>query len=1254
MQPSMRRKIEWDSFAVSSPAKLCRLTEAPPQPPLASPGGDEAAAGGETRVFSPASSCREFSRTSFAAGDSSSDEFAADDGIGSGAKEGQDHPVLSKSFLVKPTASDMSMKNVAASSRESVKQKIKQEDCSDTGTNIAPNPERKSVLKERWAECGRKRIKDQDQDQGSRLIYRKALLGIFGGELQARRKTASINGIHKESPCRKEEIGSVNNLRQLSVVSKITEQQTGNNLHCLKTTPKEHINISVKQDSKESCWSDGNSRHVSVISSSGEKEQESNIQKVSLKSENNNSRHTIKAVSWPQPNLQQSSAVLGFEKKSEFQQDTNFEKATTKKEHKTLKHSFKEITKSGVGLRQIPMVSRLEDETDLQQQSNFQKLSSKSEINTQFRHCVKKISRLESNLKHSPALSNFEKELKAQQDSDFQKAIIKTENKTSRYSIKEASKPMGNLQHTLTVPKTEDELELQQDPNIEKAVTKTNNKTSGYNVKEVSKPRVSSKHSHKLSRSERELELHQVSNFKKAVTETENKTYKYSIREASRPVGSSKYVHTVSRYEDEQELQQDPSFEKTDMETENKTSRYCIREVSKPVVSSKHGHGLSRFEDELEVQEDSSVEKAATKTEHKTSGYNVKEVSQPVVSAKYIHTVSRFEDETELYQGSDDSQVSVKEKTDASVGQSKKFGKENCRSEHKFKKSNFSQIGEQKDRQVSPKQLSKTSDEDILASQSKKEYWKSETHLRYVSEDSKCEGEQAKQISNNQKALVKGVSTCTKRKNIAKDRCISSTSSNAQSDAAEKFLNFQRTVIVKPSPEPVFMDDSETHQQCMEYKKELSAENDWSDMEDGESLVTFSQEDSIPKQHTSETMETSVSTTEFVMYPPHLYSQKMNDYAKYWTSNPKPTHSFSSPTENTSYSNNLCDISLDTPINSSKGRKRSVESMQERVWSYGSLLDCKEKNRHRSMEIGTYVPVFSSSRKSDSFINNCVNQDLPRRLPKYLQEGFIDTHCHLDMLYSKTAFRGTFSEFRKTYSSTFPEEFQGCIADFCDPRTLNNNLWEDLLKEDMVWGAFGCHPHFARYYTDLHERNLLQAMRHPKAIAFGEIGLDYSYKCTTEISKQHKVFERQLNLAVSLRKPLVIHCRDADGDLLEIMKKCVPKDYKIHRHCFTGRYSVIEPLLDYFPNLTVGFTALLTYPSANEARESVRKIPLSRIVVETDAPYFLPRQVPKSASQFSHPGVALHTVKEIAYLKEVSLPAMLATLRRNTNKIYDL
>lgn len=120
--------------------------------------------------------------------------------------------------------------------------------------------------------------------------------------------------------------------------------------------------------------------------------------------------------------------------------------------------------------------------------------------------------------------------------------------------------------------------------------------------------------------------------------------------------------------------------------------------------------------------------------------------------------------------------------------------------------------------------------------------------------------------------------------------------------------------------------------------------------------------------------------------------------------------------------------------------------------------------------------------------------------------GFVDTHCHLDMLYSKLAFRGSFQSFRNEYASSFPKEFSGCIADFCNPRiTQKDAIWEGLLGEELVWGAFGCHPHFAKEYNATHEQNILGAMRHPKTIAFGEIGLDYSHKNSTDYSTQKEV-----------------------------------------------------------------------------------------------------------------------------------------------------
>lgn len=504
-------------------------------------------------------------------------------------------------------------------------------------------------------------------------------------------------------------------------------------------------------------------------------------------------------------------------------------------------------------------------------------------------------------------------------------------------------------------------------------------------------------------------------------------------------------------------------------------------------------------------------------------------------------------------------------------------------------------------------------------------------------------------VKEEKKAVLERSSFCDRRVVI-----------DPQEKPSEEPVGDRRTIIDKRSPPLEFLDDSDSHSESQKPKErevvieQTSSGSDWSDV-DEVSTVRFSQEEPISLK-LSAVPEPSAFPTDYVMYPAHLYSSPWCDFASYWANSRKPS---SYPSMGSSSSDTLqagknsrgllSDYSPNSTV-SSQNTSRDLEATEEgrsqnsRSYHFSRSLQEKVKEKR----------TFQEETPPRSYEGH-ASSSLPRsHLEPNLEEGFIDTHCHLDMLYSKLSFKGTFSKFRKIYSTSFPKEFQGCISDFCDPRTLTDSLWEDLLKEDLVWGAFGCHPHFARYYSESQERNLLQALRHPKAVAFGEMGLDYSYKCTTPVPEQHKVFERQLRLAVSLKKPLVIHCREADEDLLSIMKKFVPSDYKIHRHCFTGSYPVIEPLLKHFPNMSVGFTAVLTYSSAWEAREALKQIPLERIIVETDAPYFLPRQVPKSLCQYAHPGLALHTVREIARVKDQPLSRTLATLRENTSRLYNL
>ncbi|XP_034505766.1 putative deoxyribonuclease TATDN2 [Ailuropoda melanoleuca] len=469
----------------------------------------------------------------------------------------------------------------------------------------------------------------------------------------------------------------------------------------------------------------------------------------------------------------------------------------------------------------------------------------------------------------------------------------------------------------------------------------------------------------------------------------------------------------------------------------------------------------------------------------------------------------------------------------------------------------------------------------------------------------------------------------------------------------------QRVVIFeKGSPPLTFLDKCDPYSEMQKYQeREAMAEHPYSasylpGMEEL-SALEFPQEEPI-SLGLSLVPKPSPFPADCVLDQSYLYRDPWQAYTSYWSSSPQPSYypSVGPGSDGTSQAGRGSHSFFSSYSSSSE--------MYFQNWprDWNALEEGWSQNFHsyqfpRSLE--AQEPTVQEETVSSYPFGGYTSPFWPRsHWSRGLDQGFIDTHCHLDILYSKLSFKGTFSKFTEMYNYSFPKEFQGCISDFCDPRALRDGLWEELLKDDLVWGAFGCHPHFARYYNDTQERKLLQALRHPKAIAFGEMGLDYSYKCTTPVPQQHKVFERQLQLAVSLKKPLVIHCREADEDLLGILKRRVPPDYKIHRHCFTGEYSVLEPLLKYFPNMSVGFTAVLTYSSAWETRDALRMIPLDRIVVETDAPYFLPRGVPKSVCQYTHPGLALYTVREIARIKGQPLARTLAILRENTNYLYNL
>ena len=173
--------------------------------------------------------------------------------------------------------------------------------------------------------------------------------------------------------------------------------------------------------------------------------------------------------------------------------------------------------------------------------------------------------------------------------------------------------------------------------------------------------------------------------------------------------------------------------------------------------------------------------------------------------------------------------------------------------------------------------------------------------------------------------------------------------------------------------------------------------------------------------------------------------------------------------------------------------------------------------------------------------------------------------------------------------------------------------------------------------------------KNKKVVAVGECGLDYHYNKSPK-DQQKKVFIEQIEISKQLNLPLVIHSREAERDTFEIMKKYCPKNKGIHLHCFTDSYKYGKQMIDEFINLKIGFTGCITFNKANKNRETVKLLPINKILLETDGPYMSP--FPYRGKQ-SHPGYIPIIAQKIANIKNIdNVEMIIKQCRENAKQVY--
>lgn len=181
---------------------------------------------------------------------------------------------------------------------------------------------------------------------------------------------------------------------------------------------------------------------------------------------------------------------------------------------------------------------------------------------------------------------------------------------------------------------------------------------------------------------------------------------------------------------------------------------------------------------------------------------------------------------------------------------------------------------------------------------------------------------------------------------------------------------------------------------------------------------------------------------------------------------------------------------------------------------------------------------------------------------------------------------------------------------------------------DVLFGTAGLHPHDASAWSEQTEAEISALLREPEIVAVGEAGLDFHYDNSPR-SVQREVFEAQLDLAVAHALPIVVHSRDADETMLEILLDRGPEVRGV-LHCFTGGDGLLEAGLD--AGWYVSFGGITTF-SSFDAGDLVRRVPHERLMIETDSPYLAP--VPERGTR-NEPAFLPHVCSRVAELRGVS------------------
>ena len=263
-----------------------------------------------------------------------------------------------------------------------------------------------------------------------------------------------------------------------------------------------------------------------------------------------------------------------------------------------------------------------------------------------------------------------------------------------------------------------------------------------------------------------------------------------------------------------------------------------------------------------------------------------------------------------------------------------------------------------------------------------------------------------------------------------------------------------------------------------------------------------------------------------------------------------------------------------------------------------------------------------------------------------LERMYIGSHCHLT--HNRLLNKGAQADIVHNAASA---GVSGMMTISCQIRGDFPAVLKTAQSFDNVWCTVGTHPHDA---GDEAERAVTQeelvalALSDPNIVGIGESGLDYFYK-NAPVEDQKESFRKHIRACIETDLPLVVHARDADEDIMQILKEeGAGKGLKGVMHCFSSSPKMGFEALDF--GFYISFSGIVTFKSAAELQGFAKEVPLDRILIETDAPFLAPEPHRK---EINEPALVVHTAQKVADLKGISAEVIAQNSKDNFFRLFD-